>query len=260
MLPCRRSSGVSGRSFERGTARKGFTLIELLVVCAILGILMALLLPSLAAAKERARRIACLNHLRQFNLGLIMYGHDFRDRLPEMQGGLWAWDLPFPVADTLMRYSITREIMYDPSFPEMNTEGLWNFVGTIPGQPYRVIGFAMTFPNTASVSETNWNRSITPRPITFNGQTFPAPSPSDRVLVAGAVISDRAESNPALRANYKYVGIVGGYTPLPHRCAHLKGTMPEGDNVAMLDGSARWRKFTDMLPRTEDPVSPTFWW
>ena len=62
--------------------RNGFTLIELLVVIAIIAILAALLLPSLASAKERARRTNCKTHIKQFLTVAHLYGGDNEDKLP----------------------------------------------------------------------------------------------------------------------------------------------------------------------------------
>lgn len=64
----------------RSVAR-GFTLVELTVSLAIIGLLLALILPAVQAARETARCMACANHLRQLGLALHNY-HDQHQALP----------------------------------------------------------------------------------------------------------------------------------------------------------------------------------
>jgi prepilin-type N-terminal cleavage/methylation domain-containing protein/prepilin-type processing-associated H-X9-DG protein len=60
----------------------GFTIVELLVVVAIIGILIALLIPTLIRIKSKADDAYCLNNLRQIGIGLFVYAEHYESRLP----------------------------------------------------------------------------------------------------------------------------------------------------------------------------------
>ena len=69
---------MSGRD-----VRGGFTLVELLVAVAIVGVLIALLLPALQSARATARRVSCANNVRQISLAMLNH-ENTKGRLPTM--------------------------------------------------------------------------------------------------------------------------------------------------------------------------------
>ncbi|MBN1911469.1 MAG: DUF1559 domain-containing protein [Pirellulales bacterium] len=111
----------------RRAKHAGMTLIELLVVIAIVGILIALLLPAVQAARESARRVRCLNNLKQISLGLACYHGNHRsfppgctDRYPKPtvpKARLIAWStllLPYIEQSALFDQIDLSVPYYDP--------------------------------------------------------------------------------------------------------------------------------------------------
>jgi len=119
-----------------------FTMVELLVVIAIIVILVAMLLPALARAKEHARVVQCLNNLHQIGIAIRSYMADYANRFPTVPDLDWrSYRLgggdPSPTAQErfalewatnrlLWPYAPTRELFRCPADRGMNLSPFMN--------------------------------------------------------------------------------------------------------------------------------------
>ncbi|MCA9261437.1 MAG: DUF1559 domain-containing protein [Planctomycetales bacterium] len=106
---------VAFRRTERG--RGAFTLVELLVTIAIIGVLVALLLPAVQAARESARRVQCANNLKQIGFGVHNYAQAF-GHLPAGSA------TNFPNKSKPYRSTWTVDIL--PMVEKQNVHDLWD--------------------------------------------------------------------------------------------------------------------------------------
>ena len=208
-----------------------FTLIELLVVIAIIAILAAMLLPALSNAKDKAKRIACVNNLRQIGVGATLYAGDFNDYVLPLRA-----NVPITLTDPGAQAAGTVGLNVTS-----NALTIWN----CPNRPNRY-GSLPTYEGFASPPQwvigytylgglTNWAstpNSPSRSPVKLGTSKAYWVLAADALLKMGATWAEQAVSQSDARY---YI-----YASIP---PHKKGQNPAGGNELFADGSAGWRSF-----------------
>ncbi|MGE3241906.1 MAG: DUF1559 domain-containing protein [Pirellulales bacterium] len=129
----------------RSAAATGFTLVELLVVVAIIGILIALLLPAVQQARESSRRISCVNNLKQLGIATLSYNDAYKTLPPsgivakkeltsgqatypvydQQSGKMFSWAvtlLPFVEENNLYdQFDMSLSVLEQPNEPQRHS-------------------------------------------------------------------------------------------------------------------------------------------
>jgi prepilin-type N-terminal cleavage/methylation domain-containing protein len=236
------------------SAAPAFTLIELLVVIAIIAILAALLLPTLATAKQRAFRISCMNNVRQVGLNVQLYAGDNKDNVPQFDNGWgsWLWDANIYAANVLatgVPDSGTPpvgklKILYDPgSLANVTVDLATNWWPPLRNSPILGYGWLGWRNGWGATNDGGGNIKL------IAGRQFikkiSNPTPNFSISTTELLVDATPSLGDAPGANFLTApgsGMSLGGTGYSHS-AHLEKSQPGGGNIIFLDNHSEWRRF-----------------
>jgi prepilin-type N-terminal cleavage/methylation domain-containing protein len=224
-----------------------FTLLELLVAIAIIGILAAMLLSAFANAKEKSRRIRCLNNLKQFILASHFYGNDNEEKLlfgldnnngpqsksPTAGINSHTINLSDEIMKAIHLHAGNTNIVYCPGFRHGQIRPYTELYGYTIG--YNYLG-GHKFSTTNYSQYAPWQ---SPQRLS-DDSTLPLIADANHWATQdGWTIAPHGKKGPITKGG-------GFFVPTGGLPSERIGAA--GGNVGLLDGSVRWKQIKEMKP------------
>jgi prepilin-type N-terminal cleavage/methylation domain-containing protein/prepilin-type processing-associated H-X9-DG protein len=211
------------------STHEAFTLIELLVVIAIIAILAAMLLPALSRAKETARKISCVNKLRQLGLSMQMYVDDSHGYFPPRN---YTNNWPAVLQGTYQNLDILKCPTDGPS-PATFTNGPSSMTADISPRSYIVNGWNDYFKDQLADFDT-WYADGDASAVMKEGVIH---EPTDTI-----VFGEKDYDAPDYYMDYQQYDDLLRLDQAKHSVT-VRGSKAGGSNYAFADGGTRFLKF-----------------